>query len=245
MDPTTAPPRQKRNEIRLYHDEVALWQPKLCVFTLNLGRLCWSSSASRISSVISTLLLKRFGLAWLGLDEFCPPVLWSSLAGRDFLSLPNTTPSQSFNHLSKHRLVNYRKTDGGRISDGIILQLERKRERKTHIVTEELSVVPGRKSVHPQPRDLRFCVWRILILLLFWTFRLHKLIIRAAKNGTQIKTNIKYDVYNQVFNIRGNGLSHHVSSSVRCWDSSSSRWWRWEAKEADFKWNRKTWDTWT
>lgn len=110
---TTAPPGDRRlEEIRLYGDEPPLWRHQPRVFTLNLGRLYWSSSASRISSVISTLLLKRFGfwLAWFGL-EFCPAACLSSLAGRDFLSLPNTTPSQSFNHLSKHRLVNYSRTE--------------------------------------------------------------------------------------------------------------------------------------
>ena len=79
-------------------------------FTLNLGRLCWSSSASSISSVISILVLKRigFGLGWLGLNELSLGACFSDRTGRIFLSLPNTTVSQSFNHFSRQRLVNYK-----------------------------------------------------------------------------------------------------------------------------------------
>lgn len=115
-DLTTMPPGGRTKYLV---EELKVVKLKLCwheyfgVFTLNLGRLYWSSSASSSSSVTSILLLKRFGfwLAWLGLNEFCKGACLSDRAGRDFLSLPNTTVSQSFNHLSRQRFVNYKEAD--------------------------------------------------------------------------------------------------------------------------------------
>lgn len=124
-DQTTMPPKWKKKKKlylvwRVYYTDFSLrW---VCgEFTLNLGRLYWSRSASSSSSVTSILLLKRcaFWLAWLGLDELWLGACLSNRAGRDFLSLPNTTVSQSFSHLSRQRLVNCSKTD---TQTGIILR---------------------------------------------------------------------------------------------------------------------------
>lgn len=78
-------------------------QPRPLLLTLYLGLLCWSSSASSISSVSWTLVFHLLGcsLAWLrgGLAAGL------GLAFLPALSLPNTTVSHSLSHLSRQRLV--------------------------------------------------------------------------------------------------------------------------------------------
>lgn len=178
-------------------DIVLTW---VCVaFTLNLGRLYWSRSASSSSSVTSILLLKRyaFWLVWLGLDEFWLGACLSNRAGRDFLSLPNTTVSQSFNHLSRQRLVNYSKTVTHNWRQCMTFWLihpfkvcsrhGHKVTQKTYVITEKLCVVSGRKSVHPESRGLSLCVFRIIILFIFHAFRLHEHIVHIAGMWPKLK----------------------------------------------------------
>lgn len=51
---------------------------------------------------------------------------------------------------------------------------------KAYIITEQLCVVSGRKSVDPESRRLSLCVFGIVILFVFCVFRLHKCVTHAA-----------------------------------------------------------------
>lgn len=109
--------------------------------------------------------------SWSGLDSDWLDLAWTSSVRRPVGQVWLGATSSLFQTQRRPKVLTTwanidwwttaKQSERDRLSDSIIfiiLQPESKWKQKTHIVTEQLGVVTGRKSVHPQPRDLRFCV---------------------------------------------------------------------------------------
>lgn len=97
-----------------------------------------------------------------------------------------------------------------------------------YIITEQLCVVSGRESVHPESRGQSLLVFRIIILFIFCAFRLKKDIVHIAGMWQEFKKKVKKTriACEQIFNLWKRQLvTYLASSSERRWDSSTT--WRW------------------